>query len=46
MKMTGLFRSTELTTITIDAPNYATAKELLEAQIPEGWQLQHIQQEE
>jgi hypothetical protein len=44
MKFTAVIRSTETKTIDIDGASYARGKAQLEAELPEGWQIQAIRQ--
>jgi hypothetical protein len=45
MQFSALVRSTETKTVTVEADTYAAGKAKLEAELPEGWQIQAIRQE-
>jgi hypothetical protein len=45
MQFSALVRSTETKTVTVEADTYAEGKAKLEAELPEGWQIQAIRQE-
>ena len=45
VKVIGTLRSTETKTIEIEAASYEEGRAQLDAQIPEGWQLQNVRTE-
>lgn len=45
MKVIGVIRSTQTQTIEIEAASYEEGRAQLDAQIPEGWQLQSVRTE-
>jgi hypothetical protein len=44
MRFIATIRSTETKTVTVDADTYAEGKQQLEAELPDGWQIQAIRQ--
>ncbi|WP_168223205.1 hypothetical protein [Pseudarthrobacter sp. NIBRBAC000502770] len=45
MKVIGVLRSTEIGTIEVEAASYEEGRAQLDAQVPEGWQLQAVRTE-
>ena len=45
MKVIGVIRSKETQTIEVEASSYEEGRAQLDAQIPEGWQLQSVRTE-
>lgn len=45
MKVIGVLRSTETKTVEVDAASYEEGRAQLDAQVPDGWQLQHVRTE-
>lgn len=45
MKVIGVIRSKETQTIEVEAASYEEGRAQLDAQVPEGWQLQSVRSE-
>jgi len=45
VKVIGVIRSTQTQTIEIEAASYEEGRAQLDAQVPEGWQLQSVRTE-